>query len=251
MGQWLRLLLNQGEFEGKQVIAAQALLETYRPHMLIHSPANPKTEPTGFYGLGWNVTYGADGRKTLSHSGGFNLGAATVVSLLPGERLGIVVLTNGKPIGLPESISASFFDLVLKGEVEKDWLTAMQAIFARVMMPSYGTEIDYVKPLVEKSPSLPHESYLGAYDNAYYGVLEVVEKDQNIALKIGPGQREFALKHWNRDVYTYQPTGENAAGLSGVTFLIGPDRRANRVIVENLDTNGHGTFMRRSVEKTR
>ena len=38
--------------------------------------------------------------------------------------------------------------------------------------------------------------------------------------------------------------GEMAGGLSGVTFAVGPDRRASRVVVENLDVNGQGTFTR-------
>src|SRR5258708_370435 len=61
------------------------------------------TERTGFYGLGWNVGYDDHGRLRMNHSGGFDLGAATVVNLVPEEHLGIVVLTNGSPIGLPEA----------------------------------------------------------------------------------------------------------------------------------------------------
>ena len=56
----------------------------------------------------------------MSHSGGFSLGAATVVSLYPAEELGIVVLTNASPIGVPEAIAKTFFDLALNGKVERD-----------------------------------------------------------------------------------------------------------------------------------
>ena len=33
----------------------------------------------GFYGLGWNVSYRDNGAVQISHSGAFNLGAATSV----------------------------------------------------------------------------------------------------------------------------------------------------------------------------
>jgi hypothetical protein len=45
-------------------------------------------------------------------------------------------------------------------------------------------------------------------------------------------------------VFAYQPTGENAAGLSGVTFQVEPGPSATRVVVEALDVHGQGTFTR-------
>ena len=62
------------------------------------------------------------GRLQLGHSGAFNLGAATVVLMLPGEQLGIVVLTNGRPQGIPEAIAAEFFDTAQNGAPTVDWL---------------------------------------------------------------------------------------------------------------------------------
>jgi hypothetical protein len=52
------------------------------------------------------------------------------------------------------------------------------------------------------------------------------------------------LQHFARDVFTYQPVGENAYGLSAVTFMVGADQKATSVMIENLDTNGQGTFSR-------
>ena len=244
MAQWLRLQLAGGKFDGKQVIASAALDETHRPQIISHPPGKPANDHAGSYGLGWNVNVRDDGRITWSHSGAFGLGAATVVTLLPGESLGIVVLTNGEPIGVPESISMSFLDLVLKGKIEKDWLTLMQPVFADLMKPNYGATVDYTKPPAEMSPPLPLEAYVGTYHNDYYGDLEIVEKDKALVLRIGPKMSPYGLRHYNRDVFTYQPTGENAGGLSGVTFWIGPDRKANRVIIENFDVHRQGTFLR-------
>src|SRR5262249_49330394 len=81
LAQWMRLQLGGGKFNGKQLIAAKALGETHRPQIVSHRPANPATDRAGFYGLGWNVNYDEQGRVRLSHSGGFDLGAATVVGL--------------------------------------------------------------------------------------------------------------------------------------------------------------------------
>jgi CubicO group peptidase (beta-lactamase class C family) len=249
LSRWLRLLLDGGKFEGKQVIAAKALAETHRPQIISHPPQEPATDRAGFYGLGWNVNYDDNGWFRLGHSGAFDLGAATAVTLLPAESLGIVVLTNSAPIGVPEAVSASFLDLVLKGKIEKDWLEEFRPIFAAIAKPAYGTATDYTKPPALKSPQMPTETYLGTYGNDYFGDLEVAEQDGALLLRIGPKKTSFALRHWDRDLFSYQPEGEMAAGPSGVTFEVVPGRKAARVVVENLDIRGQGTFTRSPTTK--
>ena len=52
------------------------------------------------------------------------------------------------------------------------------------------------------------------------------------------------MKHYDRDTFTYETVGENAVGTSGITFTIGPDGKATRVLVENLNVRGEGVFTR-------
>ncbi len=52
------------------------------------------------------------------------------------------------------------------------------------------------------------------------------------------------MKHYDRDTFTYETVGENAVGTSGITFTIGPDGKATRVLVENLNVRGEGVFKR-------
>lgn len=202
--------------------------------------ANPATDRTGYYALGWNVNYDDRGRVRLGHSGAFALGAATVVSLIPSEKLGIVVLTNAAPIGVPEAISATYFDLVLNGKIERDWLE----LFGALMKSQDEPTTDYSKRPTKPSPPMSLEAYAGAYRNDYFGDIEVVEKDGALYVRMGPKKTSLPLRHWDRDVFIYEPTGEMASGLSGVIFRIGPDRKASSVRVENLDVHGQGTFTR-------
>jgi len=41
---------------------------------------------------------------------------------VPGEQLGIVVLTNAYPIGVAEALGTTFLDLALYGKPTQDWL---------------------------------------------------------------------------------------------------------------------------------
>jgi len=248
LSRWVRLHLAGGKVDGKRIIAEEALVETYQPQIASHAPDDPATQRAGFYGLGWNVNYDEDGGVRLGHSGAFDLGAATAVSLRPADSLGIVVLTNAAPIGVPEAISASFLDLVQKGKVEKDWLSLFRPIFAAMAQPTYGAATADTKAPTPKSAALPSDAYLGTYHNDYFGDLDVTEQDGALRLRIGPKKTAHALRHWDRDVFTYQPEGETAGGLSAVTFLVGPGRKAALVVVENLDVRGQGTFTRRPTQ---
>jgi CubicO group peptidase (beta-lactamase class C family) len=244
LAQWVRLQLGNGKLDGKQVINAEALAETHRPQMASYIAKDPATDRTDFYGLGWGVGYDDQGRVRWSHSGAFDLGAATNINLLPSEGLGVVVLTNASPIGVPEAISKSFYDLVLNGKIERDWFALYRQIFAAALKPDYGTSIDYANPPKQPSPALPAEAYAGTYNHDLFGEMEIVEKDGGLALQLGPKKDAFPLQHFDRDLFTYQPVGENAYGLSAVTFSVGADGKADSVNIENLNINGQGTFAR-------
>ncbi|MFO0850731.1 MAG: serine hydrolase [Gemmataceae bacterium] len=243
LARWVRLLLAGGTCDGTRVVGTAALAETHRPQV-VSSPAKEPTGRTGFYGLGWNVGHDPAGRLTLSHSGAFDLGAATCVALAPADRLGIVVLTNAAPIGVPEAIAFTFLDRVRGRKPEPDWFTALTPVFENLARPGYGTRVDYRKEPVGKPPSLPAASYTGAYRNDFVGEAVVADKGGRLVLTLGPGGRSFPLTHYDRDTFTYQPVGEMAAGPSGVTFRIGPDRVAVTVTIENLDADGAGTLAR-------
>ncbi|HEY9845736.1 MAG TPA: serine hydrolase, partial [Candidatus Caenarcaniphilales bacterium] len=245
LAQWMRLQLGNGKFAGRQIIDANALAETHRPQMVSNPPKNPATDRAGFYGLGWNVGYTNQGLVQLGHSGGFNLGAATTVYLLPSEDLGIVVLTNSRPIGVPETIALSFLDLVQTGKIQKDYAPLLEQAFASLDKPPYGTLVDYSKPPAQSSPALPANAYVGTYRNDYFGEIAIAAREGKLVLLQGPKKTAFPLQHYTHDVFTYQPVGENAYGLSGVTFTIGADGKSSSVVVENLNIDGQGIFTRK------
>ena len=88
------------------------------------------------------------------------------------------------------------------------------------------------------------ETYAGDYTNSYFGELVVSVEADALVLHLGPKQTAFPMRHFDHDVFVYQPVGENAAGESAVSFAIGADGLASCVTVEILDINRQGTFTR-------
>ncbi len=242
LARWMRLQLADGTFEGRQVVDAAALNETRVPHIVSNPPAAPAGN-SSFYGLGWNVNQDSHGRLRLNHSGAFDLGASTTVTLLPSEQLGIVVLTNGQPTGLPEAVAEEFFDLAQEGHESVDWLTFLGKVVPAAAEPPVSPT-DYTKPPAGAAPAGPDAAYVGTYANGYYGPLTVTAGAGGLTMSLGPDNLQFPLRHYAGDVFSFQTRGENAAGLSGVTFTVGADGRATKAVVEQLDHEGLGTFTR-------
>ena len=242
VAKWIRLQLANGKFDGKQIVSEKPLAETHHPHML--TGFNPFTDMPSFYGLGWNVSYDQQGRLRLNHSGGFDLGAATFVNLIPAEQLGIVVLTNGRPMGIAEALGTIFSDIALYGKPTQDWFPLYKQRFSDPATTGTVLGFDYSKPPASPAPALKNGAYLGKYANDFFGDIAIVEKDGGLAIVEGPKKLTFPLKHYDRDTFTYDTIGENAVGRSGVTFTIGPDGQATQVVVENLNVHGEGTFKR-------
>jgi CubicO group peptidase (beta-lactamase class C family) len=242
MSQWMRLQLNNGAIDGEQVIDGAALDTTHVPHAISRATDNPAAEFPGFYGLGWNVGRSPSGDISWGPSGAFAYGAATAVYLWPGEQLGIAVLTNGEPMGLPEAISVGFHDLCHTGSVQNDYLAIFQPIIEADLIPDYGAGVADSPASVE--PASANDAYTGSFDNDFFGDLEVVEDGPKLAMRLGPNRDSFPLTHYSRDVFTYQPVGENAGRASAVTFTIAADGKASRVVIENLNVYKAGTFVR-------
>jgi hypothetical protein len=239
---WMRLQLRSGELDGTRLVDDIALGTTHLPHAVSGLPEPPYGQIPGFYGLGWNVGYDATGTVRLSHSGAFAYGAATAVYLWPAEDLGIVVLTNGEPVGLPEALCLSFHDVYTMGEPAVDYLAAIGPFMADAMEPRYGAAV--MSAPADPEPPRELATYEGTFGSDVYGSLAIRLNAGELVMTLGPSLMEFPLTHFNRDVFTYEPVGENAGRASAVTFTVAANGSPSHVVIENLDLYNAGTFER-------
>ncbi len=232
MAQWMRLVLALGAPGGREIVARAPLVEALTPHIR-STPASTPAGRSSFYGYGIGVSDDGTGRVRFSHSGGFQLGAATHFALLPAVNLGIITLTNGMPIGVPEALDASFLDLAETGRVQRDWLAAMTPLFAP-MYRNPSTLADRQRP-ARPAPPRPLREYAGTYANAYYGPAQVFLSGTDLVLALGPRPMRFRLAHWSGNQFAYQPVGENATGIAAVWFRSDAAGYINALEVENFE----------------
>jgi CubicO group peptidase (beta-lactamase class C family) len=243
LAQWLRLQIAKGNYDGKQVIKSDALLETHVPQIV--SGTNIDTGNPSFYALGWVTLYDNSGRTIWTHNGVFTSGTRSSATIYPEDELGIVVMANAFPTGLPEAISATFFDLVHEGKSKKDYLSFFESYFDTTYSLPYRQAIEsYATPPSPVVPALEEAAYVGTYAHDYLGEVHVVASKDGLVLQAGPEKREYPLKHWNRDLFLWYPVPEDPAVPSAVTFTVGPDGKATHGFIDELNTNGQGILER-------
>lgn len=160
LAKFVRLQLGAGSFAGTPVVDPAALQVTHVPHQELSQPTTPGVR-TQFYGLCWNVTTDDEGRVKLDHSGAFRLGAATNVMLMEGEQLGIVTLTNGMPLGIPEAINNAFFDAAQNGQPTVDWLEYYESAWRSIYAEADSASGQYTTPPASPTPALDLAAYAG------------------------------------------------------------------------------------------
>jgi CubicO group peptidase (beta-lactamase class C family) len=244
LARWMIMMLDEGRFEGRQIIPAGALLPAITAQV-IASPATSMDARPGFYGYGVGVGISPAGRVVLSHSGAFALGAGTYYALLPSERIGIVVLTNAAPSGVAESLGAGFLDLVQFGAVTRDWFAAYAPLMAGLLAPT-GDLVSKAAP-VDPAPAAPLSAYEGIYTNSYFGEATVTAERGGLQLQIGTAGRRYALRHWSGDVFAVSPSSENETdgSLSSVVFRRDRPGPSGDLTITYLSDSGVGSFVRR------
>ncbi|MEP3047620.1 MAG: serine hydrolase [Roseibium sp.] len=241
LAKWMALVLQDGEYNGAPVIDRNALLQATTGQVISRHSHAMDARPS-LYGFGFNVGVDPTGHVTVGHSGAFSLGAGTSFMMVPSLDLGIVILTNAEPIGVPESLSRSFMDVVELGAPTRDWLTAYGQLFAPMFEP-VGQTAGETMPAAPK-PARPLDVYAGDYANEYFGVVSVQETNDGLTLSAGPANVTYKLTHWDGDGFVFAFRNESApsGSRSLVRFSFKDAVHPGSVWIEAFDENGLGAL---------
>jgi CubicO group peptidase (beta-lactamase class C family) len=132
MAQWMRLHLNNGQFNGTLLLSPAQMAEMQRPVtvMPIDSTAR-RLHPTNHfaaYALGWRVQ-DLQGRRLVHHSGSINY-TRTHLVMVPEEGIGVVAMANLSSSNLQLAVTHWILD-VLQGRTPQDWSALYLELDAR------------------------------------------------------------------------------------------------------------------------
>jgi len=199
MASWLYLNLHKGKFGEKQIISEASLKEIHSPQMI--SSKSYKYDETFYstYGMGWGIT-AYRGHLKLQHGGGID-GFTALVTFMPRDNIGIVILTNRSGTPLPSIVANNVYDRLI-GFNQIDWNKRIREEVEKAKEEAEKAKKEKDKDRkLNTNPSHSLEDYAGDYDHPGYGVLSV--KKEGDQLKAEYNSIPFTLTHYHYDIFEF------------------------------------------------
>ena len=150
------------------------------------------------YGLGWFLEE-YNGKKIVSHTGGVN-GFVTSVTLIPEEKLGIVVLTNTDANGFYEALKLEIMDAYL--ELPYRNYNKVAAGMHKANELQKEKQLKTVRDSIAMNPKtdLPLTAYAGEYIHNIYGKMNIKIENNKLIMR---------FEHHKGRYGTLEPLGSN------------------------------------------
>lgn len=232
MGNWMIMHLNNGVFEGKQILQSETLREMFLPSMaskISFTELPPINEYSSFsYGLGWD-NYNCNGKYIVEKAGALD-GIRTVVTLVPELKIGICVFANLNLTVLPELIRAKFLETYLNFHDDK-----LEAEFEK-HQKELAKIVEAPAKLKEALPlGHPLEKYTGSFYSELYGEFIITEENHHLVVNAGPAHLKGTLNHWSNDTFILKWPLVNS-GNELLTFTFGENGKATVMEGDSLGT---------------
>ena len=230
LSHWLIALMNDGKYNGKQVLPASVLKATIQPAIGL---PNTLGEALGYWEL-LNPAYGM-GRQTasyrgklLTYHGGDLPGFHSQVSFLPNDKIGVIVFViSDHSAPLYNVISYNVYERLL-GMDQTPW--NQRRLQQRLAGKKAGTEARAkagADRVPNTKPSHALAGYAAEYENPAYGILKIgLQGDQ---LQFGFHDFHFPMSHFHYD--RFDTPDDEQYGKFSVSFRTNPQGDVNDAVI--------------------
>ena len=242
LSHWLIALMNNGKYNGKQVLPPKVLQATLEPAIALPNSAG---ETRGWwevinrsYGMGRNVA--SYRGRLITYHGGDLPGFHSQIAYLPNERIGVITFVIGNHVApLYNPIAYNVFERML-GMDQVPWTDRLLAI--RLKNKKAGTEArtkaGYGR-VANTQPSHPLSDYVGEYEHPAYGVLKIGLKDNQLQFDFHKLRLPMTHFHYDR----FDTPDDEQDGKWSVNFQTNPQGDIEKAVM-SLD-EAEATFRRR------
>ncbi len=199
MTQYLLMYLNRGKHGDQQIISPGDIRQMISPQMVIQSTDRDPEIGYLHYGMGFFVTT-YRGHKYVQHGGNLD-GFSLLISFLPDDNIGSVLLLNMDSSSLREVLAYNIIDRML-GLAPVDWnKRQLERYFAFKKSEEDARTKNYVPRREGTTFSHPLDEYAGEYANPAYGSIFVERAANDRDLKLSFHGMQSTAEHWHYDVW--------------------------------------------------
>lgn len=228
MARWLITWINEGKYEGKQIIPVKFRNEAMTVQMA--SGSLPSLENTDVHSIGYGLAWGTAsyrGHYRVEHSGGID-GFITTTSFFPTDSIGIFVCSATGNVS--NAIRNIIADKML-GLSYRDWHKQMRDAFVKARVTSMMTPKTKEDPTMVKNtkPSLDLAEYTGKYSNKGYGTAEISATNDGLIVLFNGTKLRLTHKHF--DLFTGRPENQMDAPITEFFFQLNKIGKVAQVLI--------------------
>ena len=241
MSHWLMALMNDGIYEGKQVLPSSAVKMSLTPSVAL---VNTNFEK-GYTEI-LNPVYCMGHQQSsyrghlLAYHGGDLPGFHSQISYMPTDSIGVIVFVIGdQSAPLYNIISYNIYERLL-GLSQSPWSERILKDVKegkRISREARGKST--VGKVVRTKPSHPLDDYTGEFENAAYGIIKITKKDT--AMQFTLHHISFPLYHFHYD--RFDTPNDEQDGIFSLNFGTNPQGDIDRFAI-SLD-EGEATFTKK------
>ncbi|MDQ1389405.1 MAG: hypothetical protein QOF56_2859 [Acidobacteriaceae bacterium] len=197
MSRYVLLHLNKGKLEGKTLLSENNAIQMQTPQMVIQGAPDFKEQSENSYGMGFFIS-SYRGHKQVEHGGNID-GFSAEMIFLPGDGIGVVVLTNLDGTAVPYVVANNLLDRLL-GMDQVPW--SQRYLDQEMKAKESEQEAKNKNYTPHKSgthPSHDGKEYSGDYGNPGYGVVSIAEEGDHFKMTINRVTK--SLEHLHYDVF--------------------------------------------------
>jgi CubicO group peptidase (beta-lactamase class C family) len=185
LSRWLRVNMNNGRLDGKQVIPAD-VMQSVRLGYADTVRDSPPFTGSGKYGLGWQIGKYRN-ENVVYHHGGYP-GWSSHISYMPDKKIGVAVMINESTAGgrIGHLLATYAYDRWLGTETPESYDKQLQDI-----VEQYGkmkqAQIASVRSRSARTSQLtrPLTDYVGSYSNDMLGNIDIVVEQNTLSVRMG------------------------------------------------------------------
>ncbi len=192
----------------------------------VGKPSVPELAPVvpnySGYGQGWSLSDYA-GHKLVWHTGGWP-GQVSRLTLVPGKKIGVIVLTSAELGVAFNAVTYRALDMML-GRDGNDWLQAYAAAYAKSQADADTSWQKHLAARANNStPSLALAKYAGTYRDPWYGDIVIRQGSKGLEMQFSKTAELLGdIEHWQHDSFIVRWRDRSLNADAFLNFALDPD----------------------------
>lgn len=193
------------------------------------------------YGEGWFLSQ-YDSHKMVYHTGGWP-GFVSRVTMIPDQKLGMVVLTNQESGAAFQAVTNRILDAYL-GSRKTDWVAVYQKANQKQKQHADDSWQKHEAARDKNAgPSLKLADYAGTYNDPWYGDVKITKQGDKLVMQFAHTKQLLGdMTHWSRDTFLVRWRDRSLNADAFVTFALTPDGKIREMRIKAISPRTDFSF---------